>query len=397
MKYRPWQIIVLLMTLGLLVMTTSSALAVVAANTLIINQATLSYDDGSGVRTSTSSVTVTVALVPAAPAIAPGPNQSTTYSGPAANLDNSFIVTATSNGPDNYTLGTAITASSNTTGPTANVTTASPLLLGATVTVTGSTLSVIVVPSDGVSDGEVNGLEGGDTVVIGGETRTILSVIDNASGTSTINLASDLSAIPASGVLVAEQKSVLVNVTAGTITVVGTDITVDKTLTVASVTDPAQTTTSPAIRDTFTSGVANLLKYVRNVTDPNGSVAPVGYSGNNYYASTVTGEPGDVLEYLLVAVNSSASPVTAAVVTDVLPTVYVALRANAYGAGREVTYDNGGGPVTYSAAADADQANYNAGTSTLTVYIGAGATNAAGGTIAAGATLYTLYQVTINP
>jgi hypothetical protein len=381
----------------LLTASAGSALANVAANARIINSATLSYNDGTGTRTATASVTVTVAMVPAIPTVTPGPPQTTSYGGPSTPLTNSFIVTATTNGPDTYTVTTAITGSSNTSLATANVQPASAsITLGATVTVSGSSTTSIVVPSDGTSDNSVNGIQAGSTVVIGGEARTVQGVVDNATGTSTINLTVALSSSPAAGVVVAEQKTVLVNVTAGNIGTTGTNITVTKDITVTSTTNSGITVTSGTVTDTYTSGTATLSKYVRNVTLPAaGTGSPYVYNSSNYYLAGITARPGDTLEYILVAANSGTGPVTASVITDALPTTYVTLVPNAYGSGSEVTYVNEiGTAVTYSAASDTDQATYASGT--LTVNVGTGATSGAGGSIPASSSVLVLYRVTVN-
>lgn len=381
-------------------LTAPAAFAKTAANTQILNTATLSYFDGASTKQSSSTVTVTVSLVPSGVDITPGPNQTTTYNGPTTKLTNSFIVTATANGPDTYNVTTAISAFSNTGAPNAATATAltTSLTLGATVTVAGSTTAAIVVPADGnASDGLVNGIAANSTVFINGEERDVLSIVDNATGTSTITLKAALTTAPGAGVLVAGRKVVNVDVTAGTIVTTGQDITIDKTLTVTSTSTGNPSKTSAAIRDTFTSGAANLAKYVRNVTKPSGSGTPYVYSSTNYYRSGVSAAPGDTLEYILVAINTTATPVTASVVNDNLPIAYATLKANAYGSGKEITYVSDTGAVsTYSAAADTDQATYNAGSGQLTVYVGTGATSSAGGSIPLGSVLV-LYQLVVNP
>jgi hypothetical protein len=244
----------------------------------------------------------------------------------------------------------------------------------------------------------VNGIQVGATVVINGESRTVIAISDNPSGTSTITLNAPLGAAPGVGVLVAEQKVVTTTVTAGTITTTGIDVTVSAAITATSV-NAAATTTSGPILNTYTSGVATLIKYVRNVSVPSGSGTPYIYSGVNYYSTGVTAKPGEILEYILVANNSGSGAVSASVVTDILPTSFVTLRANAYGVGKEITYvSDTNVTTTMSAAADADAAKYDAALKTLTVYVGTGATNAAGGSIPGGnKPVLVLYQVTLNP
>jgi hypothetical protein len=380
--------------------SSGSAWALTASNTQIINNATLSYNDGTGTTTIPASVTVTVALLPAAPAVAPGPPQTTPYVGPGTLLTNSFTVTASANGPDTYSVASAITGSTNTSGATPTPRAPATVSLGATVTLTGSTDTTIVVPSDGSSNASVNGILAGSSVVIGSELpHTVQSVTDNASGTSTITLTTALTAAPGAGVLVAEQKTVLVDVTAGTITTTGTSITVTKNITVTSTTSPNPAVTSGTVTDTYTSGAATLAKYVRVVkaSPPAGTGSPYAYNSNNYYQAGISAAPGETLEYILVATNSGSGPVTAAMVSDVLPTSYVTLVPNAYGANREVTYVSDTGVTsTYSAASDTDQATYATGT--LTVYVGTGATNSAGGSIpGSNSHVLVLYQTTVNP
>ncbi len=381
-----------------LVAVAGNALASVAANAQIINQATLSYDDGTGIQTSSSSVTVTVALVEVAPAIDPGPDQSAAYTVPNIPLDNSFTITATANGPDSYGLTPNLVSESNTGGATLTVTSANPVLLGATVTFdASSTTTAIVVPADGTADAVVNGIAPGDTVVIGGDIRTVQSVSDNATGTSTITLTVALPAAPGAGVLVAEQQVVTVQVESGTITAAGTDITVVKTLTATSVSDPGESVTSGQITDTFTSGVANLTKYVRNVTNPVVGTNSVSYNAVTYYQADVSAEPNDLLEYLLIASNSGSGQVTAAEIEDVLPVSFVTLVTGGY-SGQDFHYDDGTNPaVTYTAANDGDPATYD-GTDTLTVIVDSDTVAVgADGIIAGGQSVYLLYRVSINP
>jgi hypothetical protein len=389
-----------LILFGLLVVfaaSASSAWANTASNTQIINNATLVYNNGAGVQTATASVIVTVALSPASPIITSGPNQTTPYTGPTTLLKNSFTVTATSNGPDTYNITSAITSQSNTTSPTATPETPS-ITLGATVTTLGSSTSVLNVPSDGVSGTKVNGIQGGETVVVGGTTVcSVTSVTNSGSGVATITISPALSAAPGAGVQVGQQATIYVDVNAGTLGTPGNSITIQKTATITSTTSGTATATSSAVTDTYTSGTATLTKYVRNTVTSSGTGTPYVYGGNNYYPTGVIAKPTDTLEYLLVSNNNGTGPVTASAVSDVLPIAYVTLKLNAYASGKEVTYVNESGvATTYSAAADSDQATYVTSTGTLTVYIGDGATSSAGGSIPGGSKVLVLYQATVN-
>jgi hypothetical protein len=393
-----------------------SAWANLAANTQITNAATLSYNDGASPRTATASVTVTVSLVPAAPTIVAQGPYTTQYAGPATTLTDTFVITAGSNGPDTYNLTAAVVTDVNGTGAGVAVVAPVSIILGASVTVAGSTATIIDVPADGNANSSVNGIEVGDTVVINGEVKTVSAIFDNPNpnGISTITLASALvGGAPAAGVLVEEQKIIQTIVTSGTITTVGTSLVVTDTITATSATTPFPAMTSSAVTNTFTSGLATLSKYVRNVTTANNTVGTTSYvfNGNTYYwkdnssgAPAVMSKPGETLEYILVAANIGTGSVLSSVITDVVPTTYVSFKMGAYGgAGKDVTYwpDStvpGTSLIFTAASTNDDPAQY--ATSTLTVNVGGNpppSLPAAGGTILTTKTVIVTYQVTVNP
>jgi uncharacterized repeat protein (TIGR01451 family) len=144
------------------------------------------------------------------------------------------------------------------------------------------------------------------------------------------------------------------------------------------------------------------------VTKPNGSGAAFTFGSNSYYLSGVTAEPGDDLEYLLVAKNSSTTTaVTQAAINDLIPVDFVTFKAGAYGGtGKDVTYvDATGKTYQLSAAADTDTAAYNTTFDTtqndskgqLTVHVGTGATSSEGGSIPSDKDVRILYEVTVKP
>lgn len=400
-----------------LVMAANAAFASTAANTQIFNQARLDYTDGGTSRFTTASVIVTVSLVPATPAIAPGPPQLISYAGPLTKLHNTFEVTNTGNGPDTFTLATAITGFTNTTGPAAavvNPLAPATLSLGASITVGGSTLTVIRVPSDGgLPDSTVNGIAANSTVVIAGESREVDSVVDpGGTGVATITLkvamaGSPVGTPPGAGVVVGEKKTVTVDVTSGTITASGTDITVSKNLTATSTHDVSKTLTSASITDTYTSGVASLSKFVRNLTTGvAGTGTKLTHNGADYWPAGVVAKPSatpqlEVLEYILLVSNSGTGPVTASVITDVLPTDFVTFKTGAYTGAKDLAYEDDAGVFAYlTGTNDADTGKYDAGQGKITVNVGAGATGNTGtnlgGSIAAGKSVYLYYQVSVK-
>jgi hypothetical protein len=371
------------------------AMADVAANAQIINQATLSFDDGSGagIQTVNASVTVTVAHVPGIPTLNSPADASTAYTGVDTPLDFSYTITASGNGPDTYTLSSTVTAQTNTGGAGASV--PASVYLGASITTGGSTATVLQVPSDGLSDAAVNGIAVGDTVVVNSELRTVSAVSDPAGGTATISLSAPLTAAPAIGVSVLEQQSFILTVTSGTIVASGSDIVVTAATTASSA---AGATAADPVDATYTSGSATLTKYVRNVTNANGTTGATSFTVNGaastYYTDGVTGVSGDVLEYLLLVDNTGAGNVTDCTIDDVLPTAFVTLVADAYGVNEIVYVDDAGVETSLSQEADADPAVV-AGDN-LSVNVGSGATAADGGTVGGSESVFIVYQVTIN-
>ena len=370
------------------------ALADVAANAQIVNQATLSFDDGSGLQTINASVTVTVAHVPGVPTLSSPADDGTAYTGPDTPLDFTYTITASGNGPDTYTLSSSITGQINTSGAATSL--PATIQLGATITTGGSTVAILQVPADGLTDAAVNGIAAGDTVVVNGVLRSVSAVNDPATGTASISLSADLPAAPGAGVSVLEQQTFTLTVDSGTIIASGTDIEVTAETSASSA---AGATLPDPVVATFTEGSAALTKYVRNVTSANGTAGirsfTVNGAANDYYTDGVTGAPGDILEYLLLVDNTSMGNVTDCTIDDVLPTAFVTLVADAYGGANEVVYvDDAGAETQLSQESDADAAVISG--ASLTVNVGSGATAASGGAVAGGESVFIVYQVTIN-
>jgi hypothetical protein len=374
-----------------------SAWAAVAANTHILNQASLTYDSGAGSQTVTAEVDVTVALVPGAPTLSSPTDASTPYVGSATPLNFTYQITANGNGPDTYSISGAVAGSTNTSGAT--VSTPASVLLGASIAINGSTATVIQVPSDGTANNSVNGIEVGNTVVIAGEVRQVSAVNDPATGTATITLATALSAAPAPGEPIVERQDITVTVYSGTMSVSGTDVTVTVDITAGS----AGGSNTDQVTATYTSGAATLTKYVRNITWAAGNTSGTGAaafttngSSYNYYTGGVTGRPGDVLEYVLVARNSGAAAAGSSVITDVLPGDFVTFHVDSWATTADVLYvDETNTENQLTQEADSDVATLSG--NTLTVNVGAGANASTGGSIPSGVAVRVTYQVTINP
>ena len=408
MKLARTNILIQLALLWTLLFISAPVWANVAANTQIVNQATVSYYDGVGTRTVTASVAFTIALVPSAPAVDTvgpnGGNQTTQYTGPDTTLTNTFTITANANGPDTYTLTPAITGTNGNTLSDSGFGTILPsntITLGASVIVADSThtntATTIYVPSDGSpADSVVNEIQADDWVVVGANNAVQVKSVDDpgGSGIATIVLKTALGlGAPNAGTLVREQQTVTVPLKPGTIKTPGASIVVTKTLTAASTSGSKPSKTSDAITDTYTSGLAIFTKYVRNMTNAVvGGGSTASYGGNTYYTTGVTAKPDDILEYILVVQNIGTGDVSAAVVTDVLPTSYVSLKTGVYSGATDITYVDETGAASYLTATA--QGSYLA--SNLTVNVGTGATSSSGGTIASGKSVLVLYRVTVN-
>ncbi|MGD8567019.1 MAG: hypothetical protein PVJ39_02855 [Gammaproteobacteria bacterium] len=407
-----------------------TAFATTAANTIISNQATVNYDDANGNAQSAvnASVDVTVNLVEATPSLSTPANQ-TTFSGTA--VDYTYTITTNANGPDTYNLSAGdnlpqagITGNSLEIRDTAagggsiiaSVTLAATSVATATGAIANGASLQVDVPNDGANDGTLNGFSGGETIIVDqGGNNWAFSVVsidnDAATGTSqmTIQNNSGGSATLTVGMLIAEQQTFYLYETASA-NVDGSTVT--NTLTAgdgvtANTTDDTITTVNIAPSLTVT-------KYVRNITagDPGaGNCITVdtgldGAGAKQYCdgtTTTVTGNPGDILEYVIeVANGASAGEATDVVISDPVPAFTTQTGNIALDPGTGTwsnvapTVDNGdfaeiAGGTVYIYAGDgtnAGEGEDNAGSS--------GDGNGEGGRLAGGATTRGAFRVTID-
>jgi hypothetical protein len=391
----------LLLTTGLVLSGVSTVWATVAANTQIINEATLSYGTGVNAKTTKASVTVTVSLVSALATGTGTGDQTTPYTQTDTPLTMQFVVTANSNGPETYNVTATNGTTANTTNPDDPLAPA-PFILGASVTTSGSTTTVIKIPSDGNSDGSINGLQVGDTVVINGEVRTIIAAgfSDPATGTATITLDSPLTSAPLAGVPVQEQKIINVIAYSGTVQSVGDDVVVPINLTI---TNSAGTTIAVTQEAIYTTGLATLTKHVRNVTRAAGNATGTGaqsFTFNSasptFYTGGVTGETGDVLEYVLLIQNTGNGAVPNMRVDDKIPVQYVTVKTGDFSSKDVLHKDENNVETTFTVTGDGDSASIIPPGDLLVVYVGTGAAAGTGGSISAGKSVLVSYRVTIK-
>ncbi len=321
------KLLLLALTLFGAAIASQGAHAVTPANAPLTNTATLTYSgNATGI---TADVTVTVELVGAAPTIVtsvnaePG-NVSLASGSP---YQGTYTIQSNANGLDTYTITfPGGLTNNNVVGndTTLAATPAGPLSLGATAFLSDVTAqNSFTVPSDGTADSVVNGLEAGDTVVIGGSTYTIGTVTDNGT-TATVTLAAAATVTASAGDGIYEYTTFTVDLTNVGSPGAGSPNTLVYTVNVTS-TDDSQTYANTGV--TITVLGITFDKLVRNVTDPIGGAGATdtvdmttGASGaSTYYETGVTGEPGDTLEYVLIITTPAAGGITTPVVEDVLP------------------------------------------------------------------------------
>jgi hypothetical protein len=435
----------------LLALPAASAWGATAANTQIYNNAILTYNGGL---TANASVTVSVALVPAKPTLVLGNNGTPGYTGVnTPTLTDTLTMTSNANGPATYTvttlLGSGADVSTNILGGAAvqpSLNAPFSVDLGASVTTatashSSSTTTLVIPEPDAahIAPGPiVNGLGVGDKIQftfnpgtgVTTFTRNITAIaVDSVDHTVTLTFSGlALAAAPPAGMPVFEQQDInSVVVGPGTVDVAGTNIVVKV---YAQVTTPGVTATDSNIgTNTWTTPLpsVNFVKYVRNATplssgNPTAASAgatlacynarrnfTVNGSSKEYFpCNYVTAVPGDFLEYVIVAENSSAtSDLTATAISDAIPFNYVSF-ITPYTGGKEVYYsDTAGGANYLTANATTGQARFNVwpltGPSvTLTVNVGVGATALATGTIPKEAVVgtptscYIAYQVQVR-
>lgn len=386
-----------------------NAFANTAANTRIVNSAKLTYAGGS----AAASVVVSVALVPSTPNVTISYGNADYTAPNTPGIVDTVTITATANGPAEYTVTPSIMEATNVVSNSPSVNALTPkVTVGATVTTGTSGTTFVTVPA-GIATGSgsaVNGIGVGSTIIFaaGGTnyTRTVTATTDNGDGTFTISWATPVGAAPAAGTLVAEQKAVSLDVLPGTVLSPGTSITVSVRASVSTPGAGAATadTASPNTWTT-TSPYVSITKYVRNVTSKVAGTAgattfTVNTVSNTYYTDGVVGKPGEVLEYVVQATNTSTTTdLSSSALSDVVPTAYVDLVTPGPYGGQDVFYvDPDNAPFTFTAAAvGANQASWvPASNPNLVVNVGRGAGKTATGTIPATKSVTIAYQVKIK-
>lgn len=370
---------------------------------------TVNYADAAGnAQTAlTALVDVTVNLVRANPILSAPADQSTDS---ATNAVYAYTITSAANGVTTYSLSTPQAQSAGISGSTATPQVAT-VTLGATSVATSVTISAtgftpIIVPRDNTADATINGLQVGDTVVIGGQVFSIAAVGPDTIGvgTTTITVNGNGTALTANaGTLIAERQTFSLTVDPGTVSNATVDQTITVTTTATDSVDNTKTANDVTVTTVLSVGLS-VQKLVRNVAYPpgvGGNSAGLGgviYAANTYYTGGVTGNPGEQLEYLIVVTKSTTTASATAVrVSDPIPpfTTYVP---------NTLSLDNGGGlpGLLNDSGSDGDAGEFGGNA----VYFypgtggsdgpGAGVGDGTGGALGPNAVSHALFRVSID-
>ena len=336
-----------------------------AANAGTINTTSVGFTGPDGPGAIDSSLLIVTGLLPSSPMLST-PNNQIVASGATATYN--YAITATANGPETYSLSLVQSPTAGLTGSSAKLS-VNTVTLGATTLLSlaaGNSINgvldattVVNVPADMTAgDPTVNGLAAGQVVIIDGVAFTISNVVASNNGTAraldqiTLKGTGTASIIPAVGDLIAQQQSFTLTVNAGSNTSPATGQTNTVLVTATDPQHPAATSSSSTV--TTVAG-AGATKYVRNVSVAMpGTGAPLalaGSAGASYFAAGVTGNRGDIMEYLIQIVRSNGSSgSTSLMLSDPLPDSVSYLIGS-------LKYDGCNGGASFSRLSDAQDAD----------------------------------------
>lgn len=396
---------------GLLTMALpNQAVAATAANAVIANIAKVTYDDaGSNPRPPvfSSPCNVTVSLKAVNPTLTVDFTTGTAPSNAAKAY--TYTLTNKSNGPDSFNLTRAasnVDAAITLGGSDPVLSTATITNLGATTVISRSGL-VITVPSDGAVGNGVNYIAVGNTVMIGANTYAVTAIDDQDTGTSTITVSDPVGTLAANavaGAQIGEQATFTSTCTPVTTT---DGKTYDVNATATSAGDGTKAATSATTTTTVTLAVLTVTKYVRNISDTSTCTGGtplttfdtgLGAGAGSYCTTGVTGKPGEIMEYVIKVTNGGSTVANNVIITDPIP-AYTTKVTDTIALGAA----SGAFAITGTDAGDGDFAKLDGSvtTGTVNIYAGIGgvdgnAGSGTGGTLAAGATTYGAFQVTID-
>jgi hypothetical protein len=385
-----------------------------AAGTVLTNSVSVSYNDAVGTpqTAATGSVSITVNLVGGVAWLTP-PSAQDTGSGQALSSAYTIVLHNTGNGSDTFAITDLTTNGAGLGAGAFTITPVSQKLLG-TVTAAAGTFAAgnTTIPVSNLDTATI--VVGTTKVQIGANVYTVAA----GSTATQLVVTGDATAVATgAGIQIGEQYTVSYNGTVGTLTA-GT-ANADHTHALRAVgASQGGNTAATADSSTWLTHVhgpsLSVVKYVRNLLNNNGNTSGTGsisLYGNTYYTGSVTGNPGDTLEYVVIVKNSNpavSGSATAVIFEDTFP-LYTAYMAG------QTKVDKATGSLV--APVDTEACNEASGifaTDTcgganptkLKVFLGTGGVEGAtyplgtGGTIPGGnnaaATWGVLYHVTIN-
>ena len=315
---------------------TGIAQANTSAGTVLTNSVTVDYDDAAGTAQTqeVASVDVTVDLVPSVVwGLVVTPATQTVDSQQALPTEYLVDLTNTGNGSDTYTVADNTTESC-TTGSlgTESFTFSVSETLGATVT---SGVGVLAGGNTAIPVSNLNTIDlaVGNTVVINNGV-TEYTVVAGTTTTSLV-LSGDVTAdFATAGLQVGERLAFSYGsaVSAGLLAANATgcahahELAATGTLATGGNTNIGPIASAPTVTwETLVEGVQlTVAKYVRNDTNagknPTYNAAnDVTYNSIEYYAASVSGNPGDILTYLVVIENASSGEGSNVIFADTLP------------------------------------------------------------------------------
>jgi hypothetical protein len=339
--------------------------ATLGADHVIQNQVSVDFLDAGGLGVGgtatayneTATVDITVNLVQAAPQVT---NVTTDTLDPVSTSQSVtliFEITSNANGVDDYNLENPLLTDTTDTpsgASTIGAPSPDPLSLGATSFAGGSSITfdtggvpsstAITVPMDSTAADDLSGFSGAGTEVLvfratgttgaataGDVVCTVTGITDGAlvNDTATITIATpcDSGGVEREvleGDQIGERATISIVITAGADAGV-MDFTAD-----INNTDDNDTTPTGPVSITVVAADLDVFKFVRNTDGANNpACGAAAFScltagGDTYYATGVTANPGDTLQYAILLFNQ-AGLVTSVTVTDplVLFTTYV--------------------------------------------------------------------------
>ena len=323
------------LTASIVIMLGLSGLAhaIIPAKSPLGITVTVTHGEEKDVIENVESATFMIELVPAAPYLS-SPSDQVKLAGEESTYN--YKITALANGPDTYALNSAVTTFDNLeSAPELSFKQDDESIESVTLGVTAASepspvqSSTIKALSDGLADTSVNGIQGGDSVVIGGAVYGVESVLDDGT-LATINLAGPLQSSMLTGDSIVEQQNFSLVVSGVAIIDPDSPAIATILLTATSESNTELLTNDETITSVYTPVGPSVKIYVRNATNidnlaiPADQDTPVAYtslSGEDFYNTPgqVSSVTGDTMEYAIVQLAGNTKTLTEVTITAGIP------------------------------------------------------------------------------